>query len=288
LAIAFNLVSSQKILWCDAFETTCTFDHEDIAEYDQVIVKGNHSWGTIDDDIWQIWFENSRIHFLPSDIFSVFRNVFFLMAPGQELKEIRPETFLDAANLDTIELSNNKIDKLGEDSFKSAYKVSMIFLFNNEIEEIHENAFRGLRDLVALDMSSNKLKVLPIEIFNPNVLLISVSLESNYLNSISFQSFEPLIQLGFLSLENNVCIDKRYYMIEEFVTIQKDLVNCGMPFVNEAARTTKTESLRADLEIFNSNFESLEDILGIINESLVDIVDRIEDIEHILKNKTTV
>jgi hypothetical protein len=288
LAFASNLVSSQRVLWCYvSFETICTFYHEDIKETDQVVVKGNH-WNTTDDDIWKIEFEESKIHFLPTDMFSIFGDVHTLSAPGQELKEIRPGTFLGAKSLEAIELSNNKLQKLGEDSFKGADIAFILNLNHNEIEVIHENAFRGLTELVSLDLMSNKLRALPIGIFNSNVFLGSIHLEFNNLNSISFQSFEHLIQLWTLGLSRNVCINRQYYGNAEFLTLQKDLINCGMPFVNEAARTTETDDLKADLEIFNSNFDSLKQLLEMVDESLIDIVDRIEDIEHILKNKTSV
>lgn len=287
LAFLAHTASSQRVLWCYvSYDDTCTFYHEEVMENDQVIVKGNH-WNTTDNSITVVFFEQSTIHFLPTDIFSVFKNVQYMYVHKQSVRELRPGTFQDAAKLESLVLSNNKIRVLGEDSFKGAKELYTLDLNDNEMEVIHENAFQGLEHLMFLNMSFNKLKALPIGVFNQNVFLASISLQNNLLNSIAIQTFEHLFKLTTLILINNVCINKVYFHVRlEFEEIDMDLINCGMPFVNEALRTTRTDALSGDLEVLNSNYLSLKEILGMVDSSLIEVTDKLEHLEYILRNET--
>ncbi len=63
-------------------------------------------------------FIDSSIHLVPREVFDKFSNVKKFWAVEQNIREIHPDTFENAKNLEEISLSHNKLTYLNEDTFK--------------------------------------------------------------------------------------------------------------------------------------------------------------------------
>jgi hypothetical protein len=63
-------------------------------------------------------FVDSSIHSVPREIFTKFPNIKYLHAPGQNIQEIKFNTFWDGKRLRTINLSQNSLTTLHRETFK--------------------------------------------------------------------------------------------------------------------------------------------------------------------------
>jgi hypothetical protein len=124
------LAQTQRSITCKVqqIENTpsCRFYKVYIGPGDVVSIKTDPANATADKVEWVI-FESSSIYFVPPEIFTKFQNLKWFWAIGQNIYEIKPNTFTNRWKLLSIQIQNNFISFLDENAFKG--KIQIFFLF---------------------------------------------------------------------------------------------------------------------------------------------------------------
>ncbi len=68
--------------------------------------------------------------------------------------------FVSLVNLNTLDLSSNRISKLNRKCFEGLFELKSLDLSNNQIEDINYSPFEYLESLELLDLSKNQIKIL--------------------------------------------------------------------------------------------------------------------------------
>jgi len=92
--------------------------------------------------------------------------------------------FQGLANLKEIHANNNSIVKLPDGIFKGLSNLEILDLKSNLLKELNESVFYDLKNLKILDLSSNRLKHLDNRLFNKNMKLKWVYLTDNPIENL--------------------------------------------------------------------------------------------------------
>jgi hypothetical protein len=120
LLCCFQLGLSDKLLVCQVSGDTCVFTSKFLENNEKAIIVADHTaQGSSNADIKNVTFVSSSIHQIPAELFSTFPNLGILKMEGQNLQEIKPNTFKNAKNLRSLYLGFNKIKLIDETTFDS-------------------------------------------------------------------------------------------------------------------------------------------------------------------------
>lgn len=111
------------------------------------------------------------------------------------------------ANLLTLDVSNNRIQKLGSMNFISQTHMISLNLSHNEIENLDKDAFKGMKALKVLDISSNHLEDISKNAFNDLNFLEELLLNDNRLVSFEPELFKHQSTLRTLQLDDNQLLE---------------------------------------------------------------------------------
>jgi Leucine rich repeat len=142
------------------------------------------------------------------------------------LIEIEMERFTRASNLKTLDLSNNKIQRIHEKAFNGLHGLKNLKMDRNELESLHINVFADLPNLEYLSVDQNQLVTFDFSIVERNHKLIhleisrnaitrvmtskqfstdlqSINLKTNYLRALSMEDLPQVPVLKLLYIDNN-------------------------------------------------------------------------------------
>jgi Leucine-rich repeat (LRR) protein len=142
---------------------TCFIKNIKVKQNEAISITANHQAGKSDSDVSSVIFHDSKLHEIPPSVFSKFQNLKevnvkstelqelnhlencgsleTLIAPFNNIAEIKDDAFKACTNLRTVDLQSNKIEKLGKTVFKHNEKLREINLRNNVIEKIEPCGF---------------------------------------------------------------------------------------------------------------------------------------------------
>jgi Leucine-rich repeat (LRR) protein len=132
IIISISQVFGQKLLVCQVTGNTCTFKEKIVNKNEQVVIVADNKGSTTNADIKEVKFEASSIYSVPTELFTIFKNLEGLSMAGQEVQEIKPNTFKSAINLKRLNLANNLLRKIDEETFDGAYKITHLHLDSNK------------------------------------------------------------------------------------------------------------------------------------------------------------
>lgn len=158
------------------------------------------------------------VKYVPKQMFTTFPNLHTLDMSDTRLEELRPDDFIDAMNLRTIDLHFNRLELIKSNVFSSRqpneiqkgtvyplHKLSKLMLLGNHISEIEADAFNGLTDLVDLNLDFNQLSVIRQRIFVGLPSLLYLDLGHNKIEIIEDGAFDlpelMNLYLGFNKLK---------------------------------------------------------------------------------------
>ncbi len=95
----------------------CRFSNVTIGPNESVTIKTDPADLDVN-RIEMVEFSDSSIHSIPRKIFLKFPNLEILHAIGQNIQEIKRDTFVDAKKLTLIDLSQNELTFLRPDTFQ--------------------------------------------------------------------------------------------------------------------------------------------------------------------------
>jgi len=122
---------------------------------------------------------------------------------GNQLREIKENTFNKLTNLQTLDLSDNKLTEIKENTFVRLTNLKYLYLNSNQLTEIKENTFGRLTNLKYLYLSDNQLTEIEEKAFDGLTHLRCLNLSGNKLTEIKENTFCRLTNLRDLYLNNN-------------------------------------------------------------------------------------
>jgi Leucine-rich repeat (LRR) protein len=288
IIFVINLTFGQKYLICKVKSgDKCYFESKKLKINQTVALASDHDESRdIDNKINEVHFTSCSIYAVPSEIFTTFEYVKKLYMNGQNVEEIRADTFLKAHSLIYLTLNSNKIKVLNAFTFNGATNLQEMFINENQLESIHMDAFVGLTNIKRMYMYNNKVKYLhertfktlptiiriecdrnsleyiPKKLFQNNLNLETIDLDSNKLSSIPQKMFSHLTKLSTLKLSGNSCISKIYSDAKsQFSTIESDLEKCNSvcfdPEVKENVVIERLERIENLLLEISANISGL-------------------------------
>ena len=132
---------------------------------------------------------------------------------GNGWKQLRPNDFDGFTELLTLNLSNNQITAIPENALFIADPDNPLFsadintlqLQNNKISTIHPDAFDPLaKSLITVNLNANSLTTLPNGLFEGQQALRSVNLSDNFIDRLPSRIFSGIPNFRTLSLGNNL------------------------------------------------------------------------------------
>lgn len=151
-------------------------------------------------DVNQVIIEQPALQRVPSEVFSVFPNIWALSIAA-DTEEIPPGIFANATKLVHLSIEG-RLRKLQAISLHPL-KLNTLSIENNQIETIDEDTFVHQTDLEELSLADNKLRVIKRNTFSTLTSLTKLDLSGNEIQSIDTGAFVELARLEDLNLENN-------------------------------------------------------------------------------------
>lgn len=183
---------------------TCAILNQTVAE--QSVVQFNVDTideGKSSDDVDCVEFFDSRIDFVPAEIFTTFKSVSRLILSNNEFTRWQKSYLIGGANLKAFVLADNFLESLEDGSFELSPELETLALYNNQITEIGSNAFRGLRYLRVLQLNENSLEYVNEKSFNGLDSLKELFLNDNDLPMLPLKVFHKNRKLSELRLDGN-------------------------------------------------------------------------------------
>jgi Leucine-rich repeat (LRR) protein len=231
---------SDKLLVCQVSGNTCAFSSKFLENNEKAIIVADHTaQGSSNADIKNVNFVSSSIHQIPAELFSTFPNLEVLKMEGQNLHEIKPNTFKNARKLRRLSLGVNSIQQIDETTFDGAESLWGIWIQNNTIRSIHKNALKNLRNLVHFGLQNNQIREIYPETFYGNPILNGIALDGNKLQTLHKDIFIKNLNIRGLWLYSNQfhSLSNTMFSHLKFLTVLhlegNNCVNIG--YGNEAA-----------------------------------------------------
>ncbi|XP_049294577.1 nyctalopin-like [Anopheles funestus] len=112
--------------------------------------------------------------------------------------------------LESLDLSHNRIDSLGSKNFESQEKLLALNLSHNVLQSLLKDSFRGLKRLELLRLDDNQLEQIHPTAFQALTSLRRLELMNNRLVSFEDGVLRPLVALETLLLTNNQLLEVPY------------------------------------------------------------------------------
>lgn len=129
----------------------------------------------------------------------------------------------------TIDISFNKIQKLGSSNFQSQLHLNTLDLSHNSIKTLDKDVFKGLKTLKTLNLSFNNIENIAPNSFHDLHQLEVLHLSDNNVVSFEDDLFQYLLNLRTLFLDNNQILDIptdniKYVSKLETLSLAKNLI----------------------------------------------------------------
>lgn len=190
--------------------------------------------------------------------------------------------FINASKLKRVDFSNNRIDYIDKETFRTSSdddissNIETINLSHNKITSIGNQPFANLSALIELNLEHNLIETLDTAVFTENPNLQWVRFDGNKLKeficsgyfiiyeiNLSFNCFEKFNASCITEANESLQINVAKYGNQEFplITGQDGLSNTGK-FTNDDLSETKL------LNVSNSQIDNIHGIIGRLSEPL--------------------
>ena len=219
--------------------------------------SGQHNRNMNDADVRAIRIFNTNTKYIPTNLGSLFSNLFALEISNSELVEFTARDFHGMQDLEIISFYANKLSTVPLSALSTLTKLRIIVLSSNQIEE------------------------LPSCIFASNLRLEDVLLDNNKIKFLGTGFFNGLVRLNYVGLRSNICISDEFYGATQIIQLKKDIrTNCKNP--NEcSAMTTTTTATQNTIEV-----KLLQEQITKLEKELREAKELLQKNEDALKKKT--
>ena len=160
---------------CKITQVKLIYENETVTSY------GNHSASKTNDDVELINYSSDNImNYIPNSLFTTFVNLkYVVLYSNFGMEDLKPEFLKNAKKLKVFRVEDNIITNLVKNLFLEAINLEYINLQRNRIESIDVMAFNKLTKLVGLFLNDNKIKNLFSGTFSELSSLLFLKLEKN-------------------------------------------------------------------------------------------------------------
>lgn len=214
--ILFTVVAMATVTSANSDALRCNKVYNDNYYFGQTcilidkIIDGDTNWDTIKDDpfvktdqIKTVIFENSKVIYIPPQLFTKFKNVERVYVNGTSLETLAADSFQNVRTTKEIYLNQNNLREIGKGVFSKATTCFKLDLSNNQIEIIDDEAFVGLSQLRQLYLNSNRITTISDVVFAPLISINILDLSNNNIESFKDNVFAYNRQLQNISLAVN-------------------------------------------------------------------------------------
>lgn len=138
------------------------------------------------------------------DFLHNYNNLVSLDLSFNKIQKLGAGIFEYQRNLKHLNLSNNEIRNISKDSLKGLRALVNLDLSFNNLEEFHKLAFKELHSLRVLKLSNNQITYLETGLFQAAKYLEELWLDNNQLLEVPYAVFADVVVLQYLSLSNNL------------------------------------------------------------------------------------
>lgn len=151
----------------------------------------------------------SSMHTLPdfTNAFKSFENLQYLDLGFSHIRNVERQKLSVARKISWLSFYGNEIAQLKPDTFDDLTELKKLLLADNRLTSIHPNLFKELRKLTQIWLQKNQLDSLPDGIFSNNVNLKEIYASENRLKTIAVD-FINLPSLIEIDLTDNECISE--------------------------------------------------------------------------------
>ncbi|XP_055951250.1 chaoptin-like [Argiope bruennichi] len=149
--------------------------------------------------------DNNDITIISFSFINQLKRLIHFDISSNNIKKLPSDIFLRAKynRLNSIHISNNRINNLKCYSFQNMHSASQIFLFNNKIQVIESWAFTNCSNLHSVVLSNNHIRSIESSAFYNLSKLSNVYLQDNNLHLFSLDIFEGNTSPMNINLSNN-------------------------------------------------------------------------------------
>lgn len=277
-------IDAQSALNCQFFDDgaygyTCLINRQNLTLFNNVTITGVHTNGRNNSQVMFLEIATSSIPLIVNQLFITFPNANVMYILNSGLNDIRPNAFVGATNIRSLELQGNNVTTLNANAFNNLQNLEILTLRDNNIMRLAGNVFAGLGRLVFLSLDFNPLNILQGDIFNPltsleylfaesvgldrvggrlfenNRALKILDLPNNNITAIESTFIDNLRNLTILNLLGNRCTDSFYSITDNsvFDEIRRDLSQCFNNFAPGLRTTRLILEVEGHLTLFNEN-----------------------------------
>lgn len=152
---------------------------------------------------------NPDITYIPKSIGEFFPNLRYFRITKSALRYIEFRDFKNLKQLQTLDLSSNKIERISQCSFHYTESLVKLNLNGNKIQALHEKTLMNLPLLEEFTANNNEITHLDGDIFQNNAQLKDIQMSGNQLTVIEV-NFQTMKSIKSLDFKNNNCIDMEY------------------------------------------------------------------------------
>lgn len=134
-----------------------------------------------------------------------------------KIQKLGSSNFQSQRHLNSLDLSHNNVGNLDKDVFKGLKSLKVLNLSYNDIEDISQNSFHDLHQLEVLHLSDNKIISFEDDLLKHLVNLKTLLLDNNQILDIPTENLRYTSKLETLSLAKNLIeyIDKESFPVLE-------------------------------------------------------------------------
>lgn len=179
-------------------------------------------------------FEDGKVEYLPTEIFTIFKNIEKLsfertglktlrsgsfkgsgklkafMSVSNQIKNLPNRAFSGAEGLDKIMIQKCLLEVIADDAFEGLSSLTHLDLEDNQLVQINDKVLQPLEDLSTLVLTNNKFVTLNAGIFKYNQKLKNLYLGDNQINYIDPNVFCLNKRITMIGFKGNICADREY------------------------------------------------------------------------------
>lgn len=145
----------------------------------------------------------ASLRYLMRGDFSMAYNLMNVHITNTELIDLEDLAFSGTKILKTLNLRQNRIERIAENAFKGLMTLKFLTLSYNKVQSLHVNVFKDLRFLEQLSLGANRIRHVDENLFSKNRNLEVLFLNNNYLRTINGNLFAKNEKLREIYMENN-------------------------------------------------------------------------------------
>ncbi|KAK3103193.1 hypothetical protein FSP39_017227 [Pinctada imbricata] len=147
--------------------------------------------------------KNNNIKVVDSDTLAGMPNLNTLDLSSNKIKRINEKALQNLEGLQSLKINKNRIRDLKNGVISRQTNLLDLDFSENLLKRLDEKMFAGLKNLEEIDASANRISSIPKKVFRPLVNLVSLDLRENKMLLFNMSTVANLPKLSFIDLSDN-------------------------------------------------------------------------------------